>query len=1077
MKKYNLIDAFRPAVIASMLFCGLNLQAQDRTVSGVIRDAVTGRPLMGVQVKTADGRAVAISDTAGVYTIKTGSVSDVLLINAPDYSLREIPLQGRQTADVNLYSSRFSSGYGNVESLSGSVRKTTDIQAVNQASDFWSTTAVSIDSKLQDLLGGDVRAIHRSGQTGAGTALFIRGINSLNASAQPLIVVDGVVWDNQLDGVSIHEGFFSNPLANINSKDIESITVLKDGNTIYGSKAANGVILIKTVRAKEKATKITANLSWGLNMKPELPKMLDAAQYKRYASNQVLGWYQSRQTTVPSEETLISVFPFLNENAASTSYLDYHNNSNWANEIYQNGLVQDYSVGISGGDDVALFNLAMSYSTNDGVIRNTDMERFTVRFNSDIKMSSKLFANVDLAVGKTSRNLRDDGVDDVTSPGFLALVKSPLIAPYMRNKTTGEFSPTLSDYDKIDPLAPLSNPRALTDVATGSSSRMNFLLHLNPYFKFSKNLLAGTVFSYKLDRVKESFFIPNKGVAPRELSFGIGILSNEVRDLAQRQSSIFSDTYVKWNPNFGEHRLAVLGGYRYMTDDYEWDLPSGYNTGNDNIKVLTNGLGYRSIVGEQRQWKSMSWYASADYDYLQKYILSVSASADASSRFGQQTEGGVKIGGVNWALFPSVGAAWIVSSEEFMNNVSLIDLLKLRVSYGLTGNDGIDVNANRSYFNSVYYMGGATGLQLGNIQNRQVEWETSRKLGAGIDLHLLDERLMLSADVFSSHTDNLLTQKTLKSISGMDVYWSNGGALKNKGFEVSIDAKAVNTKSFKWEVGASAGHYKNEITALPDGAYITEILNGNILTAVGSPAGVFYGYKTKGVFSTSEQAKAANLSKLNTNGTLTSYGAGDVWFEDTDGNGIISSVSSGSIWTADGVKTLNDDRQVIGDPNPDYYGTFSNRFYFKRFSLDALFSWSYGNDVYNYLRSQLESGATFYNQTAAMENRWTAEGQTTNVPRAVYGDPMENNVFSDRWIEDGSYFRLKTLTLSYEIPITSLYLQGITLWASANNLFTLTKYLGSDPEFSMGNGVLYQGIDAGLLPQSRSYFFGVKINL
>ncbi|MDR0732483.1 MAG: SusC/RagA family TonB-linked outer membrane protein [Dysgonamonadaceae bacterium] len=1078
MKKYNFNNPVRPVVIrvmaAVMTLCvGFQVQARDGDVSGVVRDAVTGRPLMGVRIGVAGKSASAVTDSAGVYSIRAESLSDVLIVGAPDYTDREIPLQGRRQVDVRLYASLFSSGYGNIESLSGMRRKTSSAQAASEAAGFWSATPMSVDAKIQDLLGGDVRAVTRTGVAGAGAALFIRGLNSLNASAQPLFTVDGVIWDNQSDGASIHKGYFSNPLANMNVKDIESVTVLKDGNSVYGSKAANGVVLIKTLRAKEMATRITANLSWGVNKKPDFPTMMDATGYKTYASDQVRGYFQFVRFVNPWEATILRLFPFLNENPLSTAYAEYHNRTDWTNEILRDGFVQDYSVGISGGGEKALFNLSMSYGTNEGVVLNTDVERFNVRFNSDIKLSGKLFSAVDLTVGKTTRNLRDDGVDNVTTPGFLALVKAPLLTPFGLIKATGERSTSLSNYDEIDPLNPLSNPRALTDLATGSSSRMNFLIRLNPYFRFNGNLLAGSVFSYGLSRLKESFFIPQKGIAPKPLSLSMGTLANEVRDLAERQTSIFSDTYVKWHTR----GISLWGGFRYMTDDFEWDLPSGYNTGNDNIKVLTDGLGFRSVIGDKRQWKSMSWYASADYDYLQKYMLSPAISADASSRFGQETAGGLALGGVTWAVFPSVSGAWLASSEHFMRNLPWVDFLKLRASYGLTGNDGIDVNANRSYFRSIYYMGGLTGLQLANIQNQSVEWETSRKAGVGVDVHLFDELLLFSADVFSSRTDNLLTQKSLKDITGLSYYWSNGGALENKGFELNLRLKPVNTLFFKWELGGSVGHYKNRITALPDGDYLIEILGGTILTAVGRPAGVFYGYRTNGVFSTTEKANDLRLSKLETNGTLTPYGAGDVWFDDPDGNGVITSKSSGSVITAGGVTPLQDDRQVIGDPNPDFYGAISNRFLLGRLSIDALFTYSYGNDVYNYLRSQLESGANFYNQTTAMLNRWTTEGQITRMPRAVYGDPMGNNAFSDRWIEDGSYIRLKTLTVSYEIPVNSIFLQGVTVWASANNLFTHSKYLGADPEFSMNNGTLYQGIDAGLTPQGRSYFVGVKISL
>jgi hypothetical protein len=322
---------------------------------------------------------------------------------------------------------------------------------------------------------------------------------------------------------------------------------------------------------------------------------------------------------------------------------------------------------------------------------------------------------------------------------------------------------------------------------------------------------------------------------------------------------------------------------------------------------------------------------------------------------------------------------------------------------------------------------------------------------------LFDERVAFTADFFQSTTDNLLALKSLKSITGFKNYWANDGKLKNNGYEMALTGKAINTRNFIWELGASVGHYKNKVVALANGNYETAVIgNGSILTQVGQPMGVFYGYKTQGVFATSEDVPAG----LKTANGLP-YQAGDIHFADLDGNYIIDSA----------------DRQIIGDPNPDFYGNISTKFRYKRVALDVFFTYSYGNDAYNYLRSQLESGATFYNQSTALLNRWTTEGQKTDIPRAVYGDPTGNNVFSDRWIEDASYLRLKTIALSYEIPLKLSYIQGITVWGTVNNLYTWTKYLGSDPEFSMSNSSLFQGIDNGLTPQGRNYLLGVKINL
>jgi hypothetical protein len=310
----------------------------------------------------------------------------------------------------------------------------------------------------------------------------------------------------------------------------------------------------------------------------------------------------------------------------------------------------------------------------------------------------------------------------------------------------------------------------------------------------------------------------------------------------------------------------------------------------------------------------------------------------------------------------------------------------------------------------------------------------------------------------------LLTLQELNFISGLDNNWSNGGKMQNTGFDITAIVKALDIKDFTWEFGASAGHYKNKITALPDGEnYIdTQVYGATIRTAVGQPANLFYGYKTDGVFTTTETADKAGLYTLASNGITRNYfKAGDMKFIDTNGDHEIN----------------EKDEQVIGDPNPDLYGNVFTSFTYRRIRLDFNFNYSLGNDVYNYMRSQLESGSRFLNQTTSLLNRWQVEGQETDIPRITFDDPMGNSRFSDRWIEDGSYFRLKTVTLSYELPLKSQFIQGLQFWIQANNLFTVTKYLGSDPEFSMTSSVIGQGIDIGSLAQSRSLIIGMKINL
>jgi hypothetical protein len=321
---------------------------------------------------------------------------------------------------------------------------------------------------------------------------------------------------------------------------------------------------------------------------------------------------------------------------------------------------------------------------------------------------------------------------------------------------------------------------------------------------------------------------------------------------------------------------------------------------------------------------------------------------------------------------------------------------------------------------------------------------------------------------FRSITDHLLTFQALGYLSGLDQNWANSGKMKNEGFDVTVSGKLLALKDWQWELGASVGHYKNQVTELGDGQneMLTEVGGATILTRVGDAANLFYGYRTEGVYSSTADADAAGQYILGSNGiSRTYFQGGDMIFADLD-------------QTHGGKGEINEyDRTVIGDPNPDIYGNIFTSLSWKRFKLDARFNYSLGNDVYNYMRQQLEGGSRFMNQTTNMTQRWQIEGQQTDVPRLSFQDPMGNARFSDRWIEDGSYLRLKTVTLSYDLPVNSEFLQGFTFWVQANNVFTLTRYLGSDPEFASTNAVLGQGIDMGQLAQSRSFVAGVKINL
>jgi TonB-linked SusC/RagA family outer membrane protein len=530
-------------------------------------------------------------------------------------------------------------------------------------------------------------------------------------------------------------------------------------------------------------------------------------------------------------------------------------------------------------------------------------------------------------------------------------------------------------------------------------------------------------------------------------------------------TSIIADGRIDWSALKNEtHNLSAFGGYRFYMDSYKSHHLTGHNTGSDNVPQLGNTVeALRTTNGLDDNWRSMSWYAHADYAFKSKYLLNVSAAMDASSRFGKEAESAVKLAGLVWGMFPSISAGWLVSSEDFMKKVDFINYLKLTAGYSLSGNDDIPDYVSQTYFSSINYnyRNSLNGLTLSNIGNPKLKWETTGMATVGMDFSLFNNRWNVKAEYYSSKTKDLLTQKQLNDVAGLKYYWSNDGELQNTGFELTTNVRVVAVRDWKLDFGASIGHYKNRITSLANGTFITDIAGAQILTQENQAAGVFYGYKTAGVFSTKEDAAGAGLFLRNNSGQLLPFEAGDMRFEEVVADKVID----------------EKDRQIIGDPNPDFYGNFNFSLSWKKFTLGALFTYSYGNDVYNALRANLEAGKNTNNQSTAMQNRWVANGQQTDIPRAVYGDPMENARFSDRWIEDGSYLRFKSVSLSYKLPFQLTFLQEISVWGSVNNLFTWTKYLGADPEFAFGNSILYQGIDAGLMPQTRTFNLGVKINL
>lgn len=1035
-----------------------------RDIKGRVVSATTGQPISGALVSAfgIEGYSVLTGDD-GSYALKVPVfVNAVTVTNPSANALTKGLAATEEQSDMRLYPKTFSADYTDA----------TNLRNDKTASDFEYTNAVNIKDEVQKQLGAYAYTVGRNGTPGVGSTMFVQGLNSLNVNAQPLVVVDGVIFDQQYSRTMIHDGFFNDLLTNINPADIENVTVLRNGTALYGAKGANGVVLINTRRSKSMATRITASVSAGITQMPKFIDMMSADQYRNYASE-----------LLKTTNTRIRDFKFLNESQDYYYYKQYHNNTDWKDQVYRDALSMNYGINVEGGDNVASYNLSVGYTKANSTLKYNNMNRLNIRFNTDINIIDRLSVRFDASFSNLTRDIRDDGAPlnytegTPTSPAFLAYAKSPFLSPYSYGRgiisdTHLDITPesyldeALADYTNYNYR--LANPYALNEYAEAENKNRfeNSLLNLSvtPKFQINKNLSVSEHFSYSLVNTNEKYYIPINGVPSYFVTNVNAYRTNEVRSLFSKQNSVMSDTRVDWHNRYDAHNVALFGGVRVNWESYTLNSQLGYNTGSDKTPFMSSGLLNARSSGTDDSWKSVAWYAQANYDYLGRYFLQANLTAESSSRFGKDVTTGMRLGGVAWGLFPSVQASWVMSNEPWLAKVDAVNYLRLTAGFDISGNDDIDYYAARSFLSSKLFLNTIAGRTLSGIGNTNIRWEATRRFNIGLQSNLFNNRVSLNLNAYKSWTNNLLTLQSLNFLAGLEENWSNGGKLENIGFDAGLAVKVLALKDWQWELGASVGRYKNKITELPDGKTFldNDYYGATIRSEVGGAANRFYGFETAGVFATTEEANAAGLYILDANGVTRHYfGAGDMIFVDRNGDHVINDA----------------DRTIIGDPNPDVYGNLFTTVAYKRFKLDARFNYSLGGDVYNYLRSQLEGGNRFMNQTTNLLARWQVEGQVTDVPQVTFQDPMGNSRFSDRWIEDGSYLRLKSVTLSYDMPMRSSFLQGLQFWIQANNVFTLSKYLGSDPEFSSTSAVIGQGVDLGQLAQSRSFVAGVKINL
>lgn len=1010
-------------------------------IAGLIKNAKTGKGISGINIAIKDFSA-AITKENGSFSIKAPNLNALLTISGQDYQTKVFPLNNRTSGiEIALFEASYSQFYQTANLPSNEQLQYNNSKAA-QVVDFkekqW---GIPVNESVGDFLQGRVaglNSVRRSGVPGSGSYLTLRGFNSLYATNKPLIILDGMIYDDEDYGSGIIQYNSTSPLSMLDVKDIEDITILKDGSSLYGTKGGNGVIIITTTRPVDLSTKIDFTMYGGINEDPRPLPVMTSGNYRTYMS-QLLATRGDSQQQITNR-------PWMLDNLDSGYYYQYHNNTNWQDKVFKGSANQSYFLKIRGGDDIAKYGISVGYLNSEGIIGNTNLQRYNTRLNAALRLTEKLSVDANLSFIYNSENQNDQGLAYKTSPMYLALTKSPLVAVNAINGT-GEVSPNLADVDVFN----ISNPLAIIQNGIGVNKNYRFIGNLNFQYNINKALTANFLVGLTYNKERQNFFIPKFGVA--SIILPTAIANNRSGSEVELFYSLYTHGYLNFAKSIDyKHNFNVQLGMRSQSNESESDLGLGFNSATDDFTTVGAGSNLLRIVGGALgEWNWINNYINAEYNYLNKYYVALNSSYDSSSRFGDE---------VKLSALGSISAAWLISSENFLKNVKGLDLLKFRASFGVSGNDDIGNYTAQQLYVSQNLLG-MQGLVRGNIGNPKLKWESVQKLNLGTDFALFNEHVNGSLDLYSNRITDMITYETLNTTSGFDYIVSNSGAMRTQGIELGLNSRLVNTQDVKLDLGINLSKYKNKILSIPNNRIITQFGGASYITKEGKDANLFYGYQAKGIYSTTAEANAAGLSRRMANGSLTPFSGGDVIFEDLNGDDIID----------------ENDRKIIGNPNPDLAGSVSTNFSYKRLSISGLLNFSIGNDLYNGVRQSLEKMSGYENQSLAINNRWVAEGQQTSIPRAVWGDPLGNASFSSRWIENGSYLRLKTVVVSYDIDIDSNYIKYMKVYASGNNLFTITDYLGFDPEFSATSSVFGQGADLGLMPQFMTIQLGLRLGL
>lgn len=907
--------------------------------------------------------------------------------------------------------------------------------------------SLSIDNALKGEVAG-LHVVNKSGMTGEGAYLELRGVRSLMAENSPLIVINGVPYMPDANLSQIISGYSRSFFQGLNNLDIRNITVLKGAEAAaYGSMGSNGVIMIETDQASssDMNTRISFSAIAGMNWNSKRVPLMGASEYKNYLSDVGLTYY-------PNMEAFFNDFNFLSDPQANKSYL-YQYNTNWQDEIYRNSSTMDYLFRVEGGDNIAKYNISLGYMGDQGTLKNTNSDRYNAQINASVLVSKNFEVRANINTAYLKGQYQEQGLSKETNPLLAAYRRAPLLSPF-KSDMYGNLISTYASYwfgaiENEDFI--VSNPVSLVNTMTGKNRQydMNMKLHLiyTPIRNLTLNGIVGLYYNYN----QEETFIPginNQDIVPLFDQFGKA--DNTIRVGTNHSFNMYYNANAAYKLHLDEtHKFNFNLGWQALTTSYEYDAGFGRNSNNDFYQTLgdAQALG-KYFSGYNNKWNWMNVYAHADYTFQNLVKVGVTASFDGASSVGKDA--------TRMTLYPAADVVFMAHRLPALANLGWMDKLNLYANFSITGNSRYSSKYGKYYYTSNPYQT-ISGIVRANVPSTNLKAERDRTFNFGLETALLHHRAVLGIGYYNTKATDVLISGNRSPILGSSAYYSNEAEMESKGLEISLMLTPVVTRDFTWTIGGNLTTLSNKVNSLGSLSEIVSTLSDNaqMITRVGGDPYAFYGLRSLGVFATTAEAEKANLMA---NGQK--FQAGDVHYDDINGDGIIDS----------------DDRVVLGSATPDFFGSVFTRFEYRHFALDLTFAYSVGNDAYNAVRRVTESSSDFSNQAASVNRRWLMEGQQTDMPRVKYGDRVGNNAFSDRWIEDASYIKLRDVTFSYnwDKPLWN-FIQGGTVFVTGQNLFCITKYLGIDPEFSYSYSTLMQGVDYAKATAPRSVRLGVNL--